>query len=130
MTLKIWTNGTDFVIAESAQDALSIQVEDCGYETVEQYKQDTDESEADWSPLDDTALFPFSDELDNPLHENELKLEPGDVLRRRGEKVDADAAKIIYDVNDNGLVVVRTRKKLVSEWIAEMGRGYFASTEY
>jgi hypothetical protein len=83
----------------------------------------------DWSAWDDDVPFPFTEELEyeeDPPTVETLKLEPGEVLKKRGEPCDAST---YYTVEPSGQIFLRTRRRLPEVWITEEGRGYFATTE-
>lgn len=80
--MRLWDNGNDFVIAESAEEAFALWLEHTGE------SRDTGYSADEYTAWDDDRVFTFADE---------------DVLRT---------------------------SKTAAEWVAEHGRGYFASRDY
>ena len=57
--MKLLTNGTDFVIAESVEDARKYLIEYCGYS-----EEETD-GEQDWYQIDNDKELKVSDELNS-----------------------------------------------------------------
>lgn len=131
MTLRIWrSEGGEFVIAESAAEAISVCATMGGYESVADYCNDMDETEDDWTPWPNDEPFPYTMELDHPIQSYDLirkckadGFEP--VLRRAGEP--PTGADVEYHVSKTGLIYTKTCRKLPADWIAEYGAGYFAS---
>jgi len=58
MTLKLWDNGNDFVIAESPSDALVLWIKHTGEDPVD-YTAD------EWEAWDDDRVFTFVNEDDD-----------------------------------------------------------------
>lgn len=137
MTLKIWHNASDYVIAESAEEASKILAHEWGYKSVEELRLDQPEV-FEWQSLPDDTLFSFTDEvidlLDDvgdsaELTQDKIRLAPGEVFKQRGEPI-PEGCTGFYTVEKDGRVLLRTRLKLPAAWVEEMGRGYFASSEY
>lgn len=136
MTLKIWHNDSDYVIAESAEEASKILAHEWGYKSVEELRLDQPEV-LEWSSLSDDTLFPFTEELMDildvedsaELTKDKIELGPGEVFKERGAPI-PEGCTTFYTVEKDGRVLLRTRLKLPAAWVEEMGRGYFASSEY
>jgi hypothetical protein len=134
--LSIWSNDTDFVIAESVRDAAAICSELTGHASVEAYLKEYPES--DWHAWPKDKVFPFREDLETPMTVTEVvvrTLGPGEVVSS-GKPVRgipptprSKDLRVVFHAEPNGMIYTKTTYKLPSEWIKEHGRGYFACTE-
>lgn len=64
--LHIWTNGEEWVIAESANDALLVAAENGAYANPADYQRDTGEMPSSWEQIED-GPFPINCEGDKVI---------------------------------------------------------------
>lgn len=74
MTLRIFTDGEEYVIAETAEEATEIYAKSIGYDDVEKYRADVAEADEEhWRPVPEDRKFRYRIEASpEDLIEHEL----------------------------------------------------------
>jgi len=130
--LQVWYTDNEFVIGYSSEDATEICAKYYGYPTMADFlRENQDCAFGEWREWEKDVPICLKEPIDTAISASRLTFAPDElaVSRRLAstEEILQGTWRVLYLIDENGLVREKKTRQLPAAWIAERGRGFIAS---
>lgn len=129
--LRVWHEPEgNTVIAYNRTDCVAILATEWGYKSIDDFLEDDIAPEDAWLPWPTDKILSLTVELDQALTLATVQLGPGEAIVRVGRSDDCGDLPVVYHLEDDGRIFLRTERRLPAQWIKDRGRGFFGGPDW